>query len=209
MRRASMNRPAALLGAVVLLLWGFPGLAQVGPQYVRTSRERSSDTPVELRLLGGVQSFTAGLSAGTGMGPLVGVSFSAQPLLPVGWELAYEASRLPVNGDGLPGGAALWSHTVLGLVKLGVPVTAGLRPFVATGLGVAYLHPSHEVKGPYASDVFLELPFAVGLDARVGALSGGVLLSYRSVIAEDFDHSGQGDASGGLLTAGLSLGIGF
>lgn len=194
--------------AGLLALASVPASAQVPPREVRLRSEaRPAGLPEDLQLVGGVQGLTAGLSAGTGMGPFGGVAALWQPLFLLGTELRYEAARLPIDDSRVPGSASLWSHALLGLAKLGLPVTEGLRPFLGVGVGLAYLQPTRGARDFYAQDVLVELPLVLGLELQRGRLSGGVQVGYRSVIGESFDRTGLGDASGGRFSAGLSLGL--
>jgi len=206
MRRSS--RAVALGGLLVLA--PLPSLAQVPAQVVPLPADSSaSDRTLAVQVVGGLQGFTAGLSAGTAVGPLLGVAMLWRPFFLLGVELRYEGGRLPFDDVRLPASEALWSHTALGLVKLGLPVTDALSPFVGTGLGVGYLQPSRGARDLYARDILVELPWVLGVEAHAGRLSGGAHVSYRSVLGESFDRTGLGDASGGRVTVGLSLGARF
>lgn len=203
MRRRSAGRAVAgLLALGAVGVW-----AQVPAQEVHPSAPPGSSGLPGLQLVGGVQGLTAGLSAGTGVGPYVGVAALWQPLFLLGTELRYEAARLPFDDSRLPDPEALWSHSVLGLAKLGLPVTDTLRPYFGTGLGLGYLWPSHGARDLYGRDVIVELPLVLGVEVHSGRLSGGLQLSYRAVMGESFDRTDLGDASGGRVSAGLSLGI--
>ena len=193
----------------LLALLPRPAAAQVPAQEVRVSRSGGGGSPRSVQLVGGLQGFTAGLSAGTGVGPFLGVAALWQPMFLLGVELRYEAARLPVDDARLPAGEALWCHAALGVLKLGLPVTERLRPFFGTGLGLGYLQPTDGTGALYGSDVIVELPLVLGLEAQWGWLTGGAQLSYRSVFAESFDKTGSGDASGGRFSVGLSLGARF
>lgn len=192
---------------LILLGAGAPALGQVGPQEVHPRRSPAGPgQPPALRLLAGVQGFSGGLSAGTGAGPFIGVVGELQPWFLLGVELAYEAARLPVEERRAPGDAALWSHTGLVLLKLGLPVSEELRPFFATGAGVATIQPTRAASETYAQDVLMELPLVLGVDARLGPFSAGLRVSYRSVWGDDFDRAEPRDPSGGLLSASVELG---
>jgi hypothetical protein len=196
-----------LLGGL-LALAALPARAQVPPQEVRLEAESSpSGRPRQLQLVGGIQGFTAGLSAGTNPGPFLGVAALWQPVFLLGAELRYEAARLPIDDARVPGSASLWSHALLGLAKLGLPVTDGLRPFFGVGLGLGLLQPSGGAQDFYAQDVLVELPLVLGLELQSERFSGGAQVSYRSVIGASFDRTGLGDGSGGRFSAGLSLGL--
>jgi hypothetical protein len=199
----------AMAVGALLALASSPGEAQVPAKYVPLPSTQEEAGHLELQLLGGLESFTAGLSAGTAPGPFVGLAALTQPLFLLGVEAAYEAAWLPLDDERLAGSPRLWKHTALGLVKLGVPVSKGLRPYLGTGLGVSYLHPVHGARPLYREDVLFELPVLLGLEARLGPLTGGVRVSYRSILGEDFEQAPLGDASGGVVAAGVSLGARF
>jgi hypothetical protein len=196
---------AAAVGALLALV-SPPAGAQVPAQDVPLPSPSEAAHSVELQLLGGLESFTAGLSAGVAPGPYIGLAALAQPLFLVGVEAAYEAASLPLDDERLSGSPRLWKHTALGLLKLGVPVARGLRPYLGVGVGLSYLYPRGGEHTLYQEDLLLELPLALGLETTLGPLTGGVRVSYRSVLGESFERAPLGDASGGLVTAGVSLG---
>ena len=152
---------------------------------------------------GGVNAFTGDLGENTGAGGFLGVQANSRPLPLIGLEVGYEGSRNPfedING-------ALLRHNVGAMAKVGPTLGANdnLMPFVGAGIGLGLLNPNNEAEAFIDGDFVAEVPVALGLDYKFGALTAGGRATYRFLAGEDAGIN----ANGNIINLGINVGGSF
>jgi opacity protein-like surface antigen len=153
---------------------------------------------------GGLNNYTGDLGDITAAGGSFGVVVNSQPLNLVGFEVGYEGSRNPFEDIN---GGALMRHNVGGLAKVGPTLGANdnLRPFVGAGLGLSVLNPNNEAEPLIDGDFVAEVPVALGLEYKFGALTAGGRATYRFLAGEDAGIN----ADGNIINLGINVGGSF
>lgn len=157
---------------------------------------------------GGIGGYTGDLGGLSATGPTWGVTLNLQPNNFLGFEVGYDGSKNDVTDDRFRAADApsFIRHGATSLVKLSPPLEH-IRPFVGAGLGVSYVYVRNPSSGPYASDLMEEVPLAAGLEFNTGALTAGIRGTYRVLVDDNFaDAAVPGDATGGIVDAGLTVG---
>jgi hypothetical protein len=143
----------------------------------------------------------------TSTGPLLGISAGAQIHPDLGVELGYEGQRLPFDAALVGDDEALYRHNLELTAKAGPLLAQHWRPFVATGAGLSYFNPTEGAETLFDNDLAVEVPFAAGLEYRVGKVFAGARASYSLVLGEGYADDAFPDESGGnLLDASFTLG---
>jgi opacity protein-like surface antigen len=152
---------------------------------------------------GGLNNYTGDLGDITAAGGSYGVVVSSRPLDMVGFEVGYEGSRNPFEDiDG-----ALLRHNLGAMAKVGPTLGANdnLMPFVGAGIGLGVLNPNNEAEALIDGDFVAEVPVALGLDYKFGALTAGGRATYRFLAGEDAGIN----ADGNIINLGINLGGSF
>jgi Outer membrane protein beta-barrel domain len=184
--------------AVVALGLGLAGTAM--------AQDKQGD--VNVFLGGGIGGYTGDLGGLSATGPTWGATLNIQPYKMLGFEVGYEGSKNDVTDDRFRADEApsFLRHGVNSLVKLSPPVEK-VRPFVGAGLGVSYVYLRGNGEGLFDSDFMEQVPLSAGLEFNAGALTAGVRGTYRVLVDDNFaDAAVEGDASGGLLDANITVG---
>jgi opacity protein-like surface antigen len=152
---------------------------------------------------GGLNNYTGDLGDITAAGGSYGVVVSSRPLDMVGFEVGYEGSRNPFEDiDG-----ALLRHNLGAMAKVGPTLGANdnLMPFVGAGIGLGLLNPNNEAEDFIDGDFVAEVPVALGLDYKFGALTAGGRATYRFLAGEDAGIN----ADGNIINLGVNIGGSF
>ncbi|MBI3180742.1 MAG: hypothetical protein HYZ28_01220 [Myxococcales bacterium] len=193
----------ALVAALAL---GGVAFAQAPERRATTPAEMLEEANLSLRLNGGLGNFTGDLDRHTRVGPVWGLSVSAQPLEMLGAEFAYEGSRNPIENEIISEGAGLWRNGLSAMAKVGPEFGEVVRPYVGAGFGLSYVNPDTDAEVLYRNDFMAEFPLSAGIDLHRGTLTGGVRATYRFLGGEGFADRAGGGSEGGLATATLNLG---
>ncbi|MFL5357228.1 hypothetical protein [Archangium sp.] len=182
------------------------GLGVAGTAMAQDGYGKQGD--VNVFLGGGIGGYTGDLGGLSATGPTWGVTLNVQPSNVLGFEVGYDGSKNDVTDDRFRAADApsFIRHGASSLVKLSPPLER-VRPFVGAGLGVSYVYVRNPSSGPYASDLMEEVPLTAGLEFNTGALTAGIRGTYRVLVDDNFaDAAVSGDATGGILDAGLTVG---
>jgi hypothetical protein len=182
------------------------GLGVAGTAMAQGGEGKQGD--VNVFVGGGIGGYTGDLGGLSATGPTWGVTLNLQPYNVLGFEVGYDGSKNDVTDDRFRAADApsFIRHGASSLVKLSPPLEH-IRPFVGVGLGVSYVYIRNPSSGPYASDLMEEVPLAAGLEFNTGALTAGIRGTYRVLVDDNFaDAAVPGDATGGIVDAGLTVG---
>jgi hypothetical protein len=196
-KEVGMRRRGIRAAALVL------GLGLAG-----TAMADSKQGDVNVFLGGGIGGYTGDIGGLTATGPTWGVTLNIQPYTMLGFEVGYDGSKNDVTDDRFRAAEApsFMRHGVTSLVKLSPPLER-IRPFVGAGMGASYVYAYGPSASPYDSDFMEEVPLAAGVEFNSGALTAGLRGTYRVLVDDNFaDTAVPGDASGGLLDFGLTVG---
>lgn len=207
-----MHRLILFFGALALIV-AAPASAQVrdSSEISASDFTEPADDPgaYDVNLNLGVGGYTGGLGDFTGVGPVWGVSADGDATRSIGWELAYNGARTPLeNPLGMEGNPAAWRHGVSGMAKVFVPGMESLRPFAGVGIGAGYVNVNEAAEDVYRNDFQYEFPLAAGIDLESGDnWSAGVRATYRWLTGEEFAKTAAGaDVEGGQLSASFAIG---
>ncbi|MBN1208098.1 MAG: outer membrane beta-barrel protein [Myxococcaceae bacterium] len=194
--------------AAAALLFAAPALAQIEATDVG---ERIGFEPerakVGLDVRAGLGGLTGDAGDNTGVGPLLGIAAGAQVWTGLGLEVGYEGQRIPIDEEFVGDGEALYRHNLGLLAKAGPLIDEKWRPFVGAGVGMSYVNPTDGAENLYDDDLIREVPLAAGLDYNFGNIFAGARATYRFMFGEEFaNDTVVGDAEGGLLNAGITVG---
>lgn len=174
---------------------------------IESMDDEASRATWDAALVGGVGGFTGGLSSATDIGPVWGVEVDVPVWNGLQLELGYRGFEFPIT-DTRVIQQSVWAHGARGALKLSVPYTRTVSPFMAVGVGFLLLDPTDEAQTLFRSDGAFELPASVGIQFETEFLEASIRTGWSGLLGQSLTREERlGTLKGGVLTSALSLGI--
>lgn len=179
-------------------------LASDGPSGAVAPEPRSK---YEASLVGGIGGFTGTLSTATDVGPVWGLEVDV-PLSGIfHLELGYRGFEFPIT-DTRVIAQSIWAHGARASMKLSVPYTRTVSPFVSVGAGFLFLDPTDDADALFREDGAFEVPTSIGIQFETEFLEASIRGGWSGLFGQSVaDEERTGVLKGGVLSTGLSLGI--
>lgn len=177
-----------LAGAVVLVLWAVPVLAQGST--MKREEPKAKMEGVIVQVGGGVESYTGSLAPEVNLGPAYGARVQFKPTRILGLELGYNGAlnnidkAAAVRPEGLAGPDLIRNGGEV-VATVGLTETR-LQPYLLAGVGMSRYTLRGEDRAGFQSDNTGHFPLGAGLRAHFGQLNADARLGYSVLFDQQF-----------------------